>query len=308
MSPIISPVVTLPRMDAAEAITLVLSLKTALHHAQTAQEKPAEEPTSPAKTRRGGAEPASAPVVIPGNVASCMTRLDACCATLTLARSHGVTTKVDVRSRSAARQSVVGRYKKAWTAVRSQVAVWRETGAVGRLTPAQRDALDVVFPADGDARNLKSATRRVWADGRDTLAEIKSRGVDAAFSALGGDDALAHVRALHTQLGAELGVTARAKPSVASGGAVADALGAIRTTLREYVIKVHAMIDPAVPASAAAVGALLSPIDEVFKRSRATVAKSTATKAPAKPPVVDPNAKPSNTDAQHPPLRPTGTG
>lgn len=65
MSQIITPVVVLPRMNAADAITIALALKTALHTAQT-DAKPNEEAAPNAKgknaarpTRRARLRPRS---------------------------------------------------------------------------------------------------------------------------------------------------------------------------------------------------------------------------------------------------------
>ncbi|MFO0645178.1 MAG: hypothetical protein U0326_02995 [Polyangiales bacterium] len=307
MSEIIRPVVTLPRMNAADAITLALSLKTALNLAQSAQAKAAEEHATKSQPRKADASNAPALVlVMPGNIPACMARLDACCVTLTRARREGAATQAEERPRRGVRKAAFDRYKKSWSALLSQVAIWRETGALASLTAAQRAALDEVFPEGGNAKDLTGTARRVWLDGRDLLSRIKARGLGEVFTALGAEAVQAHVQRLHAELAAELGVTAPTK-SAAATGEVGDAFVALHGVMREYVVKVHAMIDPAMPESAALVDALLAPFSELRATGRTTATKP-AKKIPAKPPVIDTDAKPANSDTAKPALRPTGTG
>lgn len=308
MSEVLSPVVTLPRMNAADAITLALSLKTALNLAQSAQAKAAEEHAAKTQPRKTDASNAPALVlVMPGNIPACMARLDACCVALTRARREGAATQAEALPRRGVRKAAFDRYKKSWSALLSQVAIWREIGAVADLTAAQRAALDEVFPEGVNAKHLAGTARRVWLDGRDLLAAIKARGLGEVFSALGAGGVHAHVLKLHAQLAAELGVSAPTRPAAATGE-VGEALLALQSVMREYVVKVHAMGDPAVPQSAAMVDALLAPFSELRATGRVSAAKTAVKKAPAKPPVIDTDAKPANTDASKPALRPTGTG
>lgn len=307
MSQIITPVVVLPRMNAADAITIALALKTALRTAQT-DAKPNEEAAANAKGKRREADAKSAPApVIAANVPSCMTRLETCCEALSSANRKGSTTPVVTRSGTSTK-SLLGGYKRAWSAVRSQVNVWRETGTIARLSEEQRDAVDQTFPAGGDAQKLTGAARRVWVWGRDTLASIKSHGLDEAFASLGAQDVLAHVQKLHTQLAASLGVTVVSRSSSTSGGDVGGALADVQATLREYVIKVHAMVDPAVPGSAELAETLLKPLSSFQPTVRSSPAKATPKTVPAKPAPIDTTATASNTNATTPALRPTGTG
>jgi hypothetical protein len=316
MREIIHPIVVLPRMDAGDAITLTLSLKTSLHAAQTPQAKHAEESAATPRARRREVEAASAhpiAVVIPSNVTSCMTRLDACCTALSNARRAGDTTRGNAQSSRSSRKALFERYQRAWSAGSGQVRVWRETGALDALTPMQRTSLDEVFPSAGDGAVARANARRRWARGRDRLATMKARGLDEVFASLGAARVLTNIEMAHAQLAAELGVTEHTKPS-ASTGEMGEALSALQATLREYVIKVHALADPATPGTDALIATLLAPFEELRKTSRATPAKpatekkSSTAKTPATPPVIDPHAKPSNTDTASPALRPTGTG
>lgn len=310
MTETLSPVVELPRMNAADAITLALALKTALHAAQprTTDEAPARA------SRRADASAATGPT-IPENVSACMTRMEACCARLTRARREGAA--VSPEPAGGDRRSIFTRYKKAWSTLFTQVSVWIETDVVASLSAAQRTALDEVLVVGVTPETYSGTARRVWLDGRERLAAIKARGLAEVFTALGAEGVLAHVQRIHTQLAADLGVTA-ARPAKNTPSEVGDALTALQAVMREYVVKVHAMAEPSAPASGATVAALLAPFRELRMTARAGAVRAATKKKAAKKttPVVDPAAKPANTgtDAARPvateptPLRPTGTG
>ncbi len=297
MTFVISPMVALPRMDAAEAAATVIALKTALHLAMSAQVRSSAERAANARGKRREGDAPVVPVAVHASVPACMKRLDARCTALTQAR-HDAALRDEGRPNRVARRQLFARYKKAWTAVRSLVGVWRETGALASLPPAQLRGVDQVFPDKAGPQARNATALRTWGLGRETFERVKALGVDAAFASLGGSAALAHVTRLHDELGAALGVTSRALPAAAEGGAVATELSAVQSLMREYVIKVHAMVDPEAPGSQALAEALLLPFGALRKAGRPASTKSE--EAPVDHPV-DPPVTPVE-----PALRPTG--
>ncbi len=305
MSDVISPVVTLPRLNAADAIALVLALGTALDLAQSEQAAVSEGQAANSRGRRQAEAPVptALPVAIPANISACVARLRGSCERLEAARKGDATPSATAPKRRS-RKVIFAAYQRAWTAARSQVGVWREAGMFAALPAAQREALDAVFPDGGGAEGLTGSARRVWTAGRDLLATARGRGVFATFASLRSAEVLSHVVALHDELGAELGVTAKTRRRGGTSGNVAPALGEVQSGLREYVIKVSAMVEGDVPGSAVVAEALLAPFGEF---SRAAPARSTKTVvtpqpvAPAKP------AAPRDV-IETPVLRPTGTG
>lgn len=284
----IAPQVTLPRMTAGETCTVAQALKTS-HDAQP----------------RG---------VVPQPVTRCLHRLTAACDTLgqggnrQLRRAQA---KAEQKSRGARRRVDYNTCQRAWTALFDQVGVWRTTGAVRRLTPDQQAALDHVLPVKGPDFDLRSRNRALWNTGSALLGHMTSNGLDDVFVTLGGAEVLAHVRRTHDDLGAALGVSSPMAAPVSQGPTVAAPLAVVQERLREYVVKVYALLDAEVEGSDAIVGALLAPLFDVAEsraqKSAATKrAKKTATKTAAPTTVVTSSSTPANdvTPAQ----RPTGTG
>ncbi len=297
-------VMAIPLMTAAALLALARSLQTSLTTAQAAQVSASEAQAANTRgRRRNDAEPeAAVPVSIPGNIPSCMKRLDGACATLSLARRSAASEGAG-RAPSSVRQSVTGRYRKAWSAVTGQLSVWNKAGVISELPEASRASLTRVFGEELRAPDLSGTAAAAWVKGADTLDHVKSEGVEALFSSLGGARVLANLTRTHAEIGASLGITVAVSSSTPASISVRDALAAARSVMSEYVIKVHAMIDPEVPGSEAVASSLLAPFGELSKRAR-PVKKATKT-APVTPPVTRREvADPANDAA---PLRPTGT-
>lgn len=298
-------VMSIPSMGAAALLALARSLQTSLATVGSDQAKASEAQAANSRARRRQ-EPesvAAVPVAIPGNIPSCMKRLDGVCATLAVAR-RGTTGQAANRPVSSVRQRLPGRYRKAWNTVTGQLHVWRKAGVIDELPEASRASLVSVFGESLSAPELSGSAAAAWIKGSDTLDRIKAAGVDALFTSLGGGRVLANLTRVHAEVGATFGVTV-ATPST-SVISVRDAIAAVRSVLGEYVIKVQAMIDPDVPGSEAVASSLLAPLVELSKSAR-PVKKAKVTKtAPVKPPVT----QREGTDTEHvaAPQRPTGTG
>ncbi len=295
----LTPSIALPRVDTASLVALAVALETELRIAKATQARSSEAVAANARGRRKG-EPegeSAVPVPIAAGVTSCMKRLGVACTQLSRARRAA--SRSEGRPQRAVRKGLLGRYRKAWSMLASQVEVWRGAGALASLTEAQRASLDRVV---GEIPDLRTNARAAWTLGRDALEHIRSEGVDAVVAALGGAAVLAHVERVHGEMGAAFGVTASTAVD-ASGGAVADAMASVQSLMREYVLKVHAMVDPEVPGSDELAAQLLAPFVDV--RSAARPAPGAKAKAPVTP------ADPARPDAQPaapaaPALRPTG--
>ncbi len=297
-------VIAIPSLGAAALLALARSLQVSLAAVQAAQVSASESQAANTRgRRRADAETeAAVPVSIPGNIPSCMKRLDGACATLSLARRSAASQDAG-RAPTSVRQGVAGRYRKAWSAVAEQLSVWSKAGVISELPEASRASLVRVFGEALSAPDLSGTAAAAWIKGAETLDRVKSEGVDALFSSLGGGRVLANLTRVHAEVGAVLGITVAGSPSPVSTR-VSDAIAAVRSVMGEYVIKVQAMIDPEVPGSESAASSLLAPLVELSSRARP--AKKATKATPVTPPVTQREvATPANNAA---PLRPTGTG
>ncbi len=303
----IVPVISLPRMSAAETTAMILALKTA-YDAQKAAQAPSEERAAPtrAERRHPRKPPVTANVSIGQGVSGCMTRLcvagnalsGACAAGLDADESEAAD-----RANRAERRAHANQYKRAWSALVAQLGVWRETGSLMSLPAASRASFERVLPADLKV-NLLGRARALWTAGDHRLARMSAEGVDESVAALGGADVLSHLRRAHQQLGASLGVSKPVAAPRTPAREVFASLVAAQTVMREYVLKVFAMIDPEVQGSDAAAAALLAPL---LDAARAGVSKpARPAKKPAAPAQTPVAHAPANDTA--PAARPTGTG
>lgn len=296
----ISPSVSLPRVDSGVLVALVHSLMTSF---KAAQATPAHvEAVSGTRRKAASTESATSRIVVSENVSECMVRLEAANAHLETVRRAAQPGASKGPSR-AARRGLVGRCRRAWSVLRRQLLVWRDVGAIAKLPEATQHAFARVFGEAWASPDLRGNAMTLWIAGRDTLNQMKSEGVADEIISLGGEGVLADVRAVHAELGAAFGVTKEVPANDTSVG-VGEAVASVQTVLREYVIKVHAMISPKAPGSEALVARLLAPFDAVSANSRA-VTKPTKVKAVNVKDTTAKNATPNAPAA--PVLKPTGT-
>ncbi len=278
MSSSIAPQVALPKMTAGETYTVVQALKTS-HDAQS------REAITRPLTRSMNRLVAASVALGPG----------------------GTRRRRRERSRADRRECHYA-CQRAWSALLQQVSVWRETRAVARLSDTQRSELDRILPAEGFDFDLRDRGRILWSAGAEVLGKMKSSGLEDGIVKLGGTDVLDHVKRAHEELGATLGVSAPMAAPVAQGPGVAAPLAIVNDILRDYVLKVYALLDPEDAGSDAVVGALLAPLFDVTTSRNRAVAKGAepAEERAAPEKVVTPSPAPANdvTPAQ----RPTGTG
>ncbi len=293
MTSSIAPAVVLPRMNAAETVTMMLSLTTALKARMDAQA--AHRPTTP-----------DAPMpVVSAAIIEAGSAVDLRCAALSAScsRSSSKATRSTAVAHRAERRAAHVTCQRAWSAVQSQLDVWNETDSFAVLTDAQRASFDRVF-ADGVGFDLKARRRSFWVQSAAKLAAVDEAHLDAVFALLGGSLTLSHLRTAHAALGDALGITALV-PAEAPPSDVLARLGEAHAAIRQYVIVVYASVTRANPASGMLAESLLAPLLELAAVPRATPRKKAA--APAQPvaptPVVQ---RPANDTA--PAQRPTGTG
>ncbi len=304
-----TPTMTIPQVSAPTLLALCQALHTALHAAQAAQVQTSEAQAANTRGRRRQEnEPVTAvPVPIAGGVTSCMRRLDGACATLAQARRDGAS-RSEGRPRRVVRQRLPGRYRKAWGAVVGLLAVWRKAGVLDELPEASRHALERVFGADFAAPSMRGGAGAAWVRGGELMARMKADGVDALITSLGGGRVLANLGTVHAEVGAAFGMTA-AVPVASAGASAGDAASAVRSLVREYALKVSAMVDPEVPGSDALAATLLAPLDELCGAPRPAKAKRPAAqqpKQPAAPPQNTPSRGATEPAKDATPLRPTG--
>lgn len=299
----IAPVVTLPRMGAAETVTMILALMTALH-ARTGAHGHNVKPL------KAGKDATPAQPAVSAEVTSWAKRLEHTCTQLSAACSksaRNTAAKSSALGNRAQRRARFHSCKRAWSAVYAIMNVWRETRALDALTVAQRDAMERVFP-EGTSIDRSGRGRALWGLGATKLAEFDAAKLGEAFEALGGGRVVAHLRSEHDAFGATFGVSM----PIASTQSP-DTLAVLATALdavRRYVLAVYTMIDPDVPATAELAEALLAPLLDAAAQPRKTVtrAKTAKTKQPATPvtPVAPVAPTPANDVA--PAQRATGTG
>lgn len=136
---------------------------------------------------------------------------------------------------------------------------------------------------------------------------MTSEGVNATLTALGGADVLAHLQRTHDELGPSLGVSAPMSVPAPGGPVVASELESVQAFLREYVLKVFAMVNPEIAGSEAVAAALLAPLVEAAAAaSRARKAARPRGRRPRRSRRSRRCEKPANDVT--PAVRPTGTG
>jgi hypothetical protein len=316
MSLVFAPVISFPQMSAPTLVAVGCSLRTALAAARIAQARASADAVAN-RSSFDRDEPTfqpvhAVPVEIPSGVLSCMRRLDEACATLVLRRREKAARNEKTPARSA-RRGISGRYHKAWNTLGDQFGVWRKAGVLGALPAASRAAITYVFGATVAMPELRGSVRAQWTVGGETLDRMRVVGVDAIILSLGGGSVLANLQRMHDEVGAAFGMTAAVAGTTAVGdGTVGGSMANVRAVLREYVLKVHAMVDPEVPGSEALAATLLAPLVDLANAPSPVKGKARGgAKAPAKPveePVEKPETTQAATEGAPVPLRPTGTG
>lgn len=301
----IAPVVTLPRMGAAETVTMILALMTALHARIGAH-------GHNVKPLKAGKDATPVQPAVPATVTSAATRLghaekqlSASCAQRVMCSSA----KMSATTNRAQRRARFNACQRAWSAVNAQLQAWSTAKVFDTLSPAQRAAVERVFP-DGASIELKGRGRALWGLGAAKLAQFDAAGLGAVFEALGGAHVMNHLRSEHNALGAVLGVSAPLGKTATSAPDTLAVLATALDAMRGYVLAVYGTVDPDVPATAELAEALLAPLLDAAAQPRKTVtrAKTAKAKQPATPvaPVAPVAHAPANDVA--PAQRPTGTG
>lgn len=267
----IAPVVILPRMGAAEAITVSLALMTALR---------ARNNTRAHAPPRARAERDAPPVqaAVPSTVTSAAKRLDRAEKRLSSSCARSVkraTARSSATARCATRRERFWACKRAWAALKGQLRAWRDAKVFDALSPAQRAAVERVFPG-GASIDVNGRTRAVWGLSAAKLAQFDASGLGEVFDALGGALIVSHVRSEHAALGAVLGVSVPLPSSDAAAEAsdVLDALARTLDAMRSYVLAVYGAVDPDVPTTEELAGALLAPLLEAAAQRRKTAARA----------------------------------
>ncbi len=311
MNLVCRPTVALPRMSTATLLAMCQSLRTALWATQStqAQNSAALAANTPASHARGALSEPTVPVAIPGTVTECMDRLDTTCRHLADTRPEGATVSSPNRSsRRARRKGLPGRYRKAWIGLEKQIHLWRDSGLLAKLPSASREVLTRVFGANLKVSRAQTDGRALWTLGSKTLAEKDFAAVEAIFHANGAEDLVTHLRSLHEELGVAFGMTAAVSvpaPPVTTSEIVAE----VQSVMREYVLKVHAMVSPVVPGSEALAAKLLAPLADLVQSKGSKPAKAAkATKQAPTKGEEDTKTDTAVKDATAEALRPTGTG
>ena len=214
------------------------------------------------------------------------------------------------RPRQAARKVLPGRYHKTWNTLGKQLHLWRGCGALARLPEASREALTKVFGSSLTVPTFRVDAQAAWTLGDETLRQMRSKGVTAIITALGGELLLANIESMHADLSAAFGVSSPVSVPAPSASSV-EAIAQVRAALCEYVLKVHAMVGPEAPGSDAVAAKLLAPLNELPRaKNAATKTKKAAKETTATP--ATPTAEPvatggTATPIAAPALRPTGT-
>lgn len=143
-----------------------------------------------------------------------------------------------------------------------------------------------LFP-DG-IKFINASYNREWTEIETRLTKLTASGYDKQIIACGGKSLLTYLTQAHKVYGEALGITApRATAQVQESAALRDALTAQLQSLRFYVLRVLAAVEPDEPDTAALASCLLRPLNEWKSRP----AKPAAEVTPEEPaPTPDPAA------------------
>ncbi|MBI5496431.1 MAG: hypothetical protein HY904_15520 [Deltaproteobacteria bacterium] len=130
------------------------------------------------------------------------------------------------------------------------------------LLPEKRAAAttiqEAVFP-DGMAFTQIPFLKQ-WAESDTRLSRLEDAEIAAAVNALGLGDLVNQTRAAHTEYGRVLGITeVNAVPTAVPG--LLEPLQALNNSLRDWVIKVAASVEPDQPATEERARRLLAPVE-----------------------------------------------
>ena len=175
---------------------------------------------------------------------------------------------------------------RAWGAVNELITAWVHIDDK-KLSPLAKEIEETVFGA-GTAF-LKAKFHEEWAESRTRLTAIEEKGLDAHFAKLGAEVFLTTLKRAHAAYGKALGVT-ETKEAPAAAPRVKEALDEVGAAMREYVVKVSAMVSRKNKASSATVEALLAPLTQwQSSRSAPVDAPVVAPPLPATPAVTAPD-------------------
>jgi hypothetical protein len=298
-------------MSAPTLLTVSLSLRTSLDAALVAQVRASEAQAANTRASRSTetADESAVPVSIPAMVTASMERLEVACGELSQMRVQRAVPRTG-RPRQAARKVLPGRYRKTWNTLGAQLRLWRDSGALAKLSETSRAALTRTFGAALTVPRFRVDAQAAYTLGDETLRQMRTGGVHSIITSLGGELLLANIESVHADLSAAFGVSSPVSVPAPSESST-DAFARVRAALCEYVLKVHAMVGEEVPGSSALAARLLAPLNELPRaKNAATKTKKTAKETVATP--ATPKSEPvatggTATPAAAPALRPTGT-
>lgn len=268
----------LPHMTSATLVSVMLALETELSHAQPSQRQTSHAAAANTSSRRTRAAHVTTPLVPVGDaVVDCARRVAAARIDL-----EGALARQPQHAATPACRAQLLRHAKAWGALRAWLAAWCENDTLDADLRAEAVAArEALFAPPAGLQFVTAAALHAWGGGREHLATIEREELAAVFERLGGAPMLAQVVAAHTALGEALHVTRPANDvAAAPSEGVRATRDAALAVLREYVVKVSALVTGDVPGSATLAARLLSPLTRARRPTRATRATEAAPDAP----------------------------
>ena len=236
----------LPKMTSATLVSVMLALETELSHALRDQRQASQTAADAASRRTRAAQVTTAPVPVGEPVVDCARRLTAARVTL-----EGALAQPPRASSNPARRAQVSRHATAWRSLRAWLTAWCDNDGLDAALRAQVVAArEMLFARPVGLRFLVGTEFHAWGGGREVLSRVEREDLAAVFERLGGAPMLAQVVAAHTALGEALHVTRPANDvAAAPSEGVRATRDAALAVLREYVVKVGALVTGDVPGS-----------------------------------------------------------
>jgi len=236
--------ITLPTVSASDQVVLVTRLGTAYHNQRASLAQQGE--------------------ALPSGVVKAMTRLETAGGDLANElQPTGTDSKAAVSADSAV--------DDAWGALRDWLTGWTRLPAARVPNAEHLAALYRVLFGDGGLSFLTLSYENEWQQSQariDAMAQERYRGLIAV---LGGVPFMETLLEAQTAYGQVLGITS----SSAAAAAVREKMLAAQEALRDYVLKVRALVEPDDDATEALAGALLEPLTSWDSRSTSSSSRST---------------------------------
>lgn len=167
-----------------------------------------------------------------------------------------------------------------WSAFEAWLDGWARIDDGDPLAARAEELYRVIFGAGLGFLTVRMPVQ--WAESQKRLDVLLAAEVRALVEALGGARFLQRLPVVHAEYGAAIGITRVAAPPP-SPVRVAEAFEQARNTLRDYLAKVTASVEPDEPETEAAARRVLQPLMELRAGRAASGGASTPAAAPAQP-------------------------